>query len=381
MRLDIEGSFLFPMRVLIAPDKFKGSLPASAVATAVRKGLSKVYPDAEYDLAPIADGGEGTAEIFCEALGGEVVPAPAHDALGRAVEASYIQFPARQMALVEMSAASGLWRMQAEELNPLRATTFGTGELMARAISGGAETLYLALGGSATNDAGLGMAHALGWEFLDAAGNPVEPVPENFLSIRRLQPPGQPSRCEVIALCDVQNPLLGPTGATYMFGPQKGAAPETLPQLEAALAHVADLCRDQLGEDFRDIPGVGATGGLAFGLMRFCGGRLEKGFAAVSRLLNLEARVAKADLVVTGEGRIDAQTEHGKGPAEIARLARAHGRYVIALAGMVEGQPADFDACLSIANGPLTLDESRRDAAQLLEAAAERAARLLYISL
>lgn len=369
------------MRILIAPDKFKGSLPAGAVAAAIQAGFSRAFPDAQYDLAPIADGGEGTAEIFSEALGGERVSAIAHDALGRPVEAAYIRFPARRLALVEMSEASGLWRLQAEELNPLRASTFGTGELMARAIASGAETLYLALGGSATNDAGLGMAHALGWEFLDADGNPIEPMPENFLNVRRLQPPGQPMRCEVIALCDVQNPLLGPTGATYMFGPQKGATAETLPCLEAAMAHVADLCRDQLGEDFRDIPGAGATGGLAFGLMRFCGGRLEKGFAAVSRLLDLEARVAAADLIVTGEGRIDAQTEHGKGPAEIARLARAHGRPVIALAGMVEGRPVDFDACLPIANGPLTLDESRRDAAQLLEAAAERAARLLNISL
>lgn len=369
------------MRILIVPDKFKGSLPASAVAAAVRAGFSQVYPDAEYDLAPIADGGEGTAEIFCEALGGEKVSAPAHDALGRPVEASYIQFPARRMALVEMSAASGLWRMQVEELNPLLASTFGTGELMARAMERGVATLYLALGGSATNDAGMGMAHALGWKFFDASGQEVEPVPENFLSIRRLQPPEEARRCEVIALCDVQNPLLGPEGATYVYGPQKGATPEILPQLEDALTHIADLCRDQLGKDFRNTPGAGATGGLAFGLMTFCGGRLEKGFAAVSRLLDLEARVAAADLVVTGEGRIDSQTEQGKGPAEIARLARAHGRPVIALAGMVEGRPADFDACLSIANGPLTLDESRRDAAQLLEAAAERAARLLYISL
>jgi glycerate kinase len=369
------------MRVLIAPDKFKGSLPASAVAAAVRAGFSQVYPDALYDLAPIADGGEGTAEIFCEALSGESISAPAHDALGRAVEASFIQFSAQKMALVEMSSASGLWRMQVEELNPLRASTFGTGELMARAIAGGAETLYLALGGSATNDAGLGMAHALGWKFFDAAGQEVEPVPENFLGIQRLQPPAEAPHYEVIALCDVQNPLLGPEGATHVYGPQKGATPVILPQLEAALTHIADLCRDQLGKDFRDTSGAGATGGLAFGLMTFCDGRLEKGFAAVSRLLDLEARVAAADLVVTGEGRIDSQTEHGKGPSEIARLARAHGRPVIALAGKVEGRQPDFDACLSIANGPLTLDESRRDAAQLLEAAAERAARLLYISL
>jgi glycerate kinase len=369
------------MRILIAPDKFKSSLPAAAAAQAIRNGLARTFPDANFDLAPIADGGEGTAEIFCEALGGRKISAPAHDALGRPIAASYIEFPEKRWALVEMSEASGLWRLTASELNPLRATTFGTGELMARAISGGARTLYVALGGSATNDGGLGMAHALGWEFFDADGRPVDPVPENFLRIHRIDRPSQPPRCEVTALCDVQNPLLGPTGATHMFGAQKGATSETRPQLEAALTHVADLCRDQLGHDFREVPGAGATGGLAFGLMTFCGGRLEKGFTAVSRLLDLEARIATADLVLTGEGRIDAQTEHGKGPAEVARLARAHGRPVVALAGMVEGSPEDFDVCLSIANGPLTLDESRRDAAQLLEAAAERAGRLLKISL
>lgn len=369
------------MRILIAPDKFKGSLTAAAAAAAIRQGLIGVFPETLFDLAPIADGGEGTAEIFREALGGETVSAPAHDALGRPIKASFVEFHEKRLALIEMSEASGLWRLEASELNPLRASTFGTGELMARAVAGGAQTLYIALGGSATNDAGLGMAKALGWEFFDAENQPVDPVPENFLRIHRLQAPERPLPCEVVALCDVQSPLLGPTGATQMFGPQKGATPSILPQLETALSHVADLCRDQLGRDFRDTPGAGATGGLAFGLMTFCHGRLEKGFAAVSRLLDLENRIAAADLVVTGEGRIDAQTEHGKGPAEVARLSRVHGRPVVALAGMVEGCPPDFDACLPIANGPLTLDESRRDAAELLEGAAERAGRLLKISL
>ncbi len=369
------------MRILIAPDKFKGSLSAGAAAEAIRQGMVRVFPEAEYDLAPIADGGEGTADIFCEALGGIPVTTPAHDALGRPIEASFVEFPGKHLALVEMSEASGLWRLNPVELDPLQASTFGTGELMVRALERGARMLYLALGGSATNDAGVGMARALGWDFLDDDGRSVPPVPAEFSRIRRLRPPARPFGAEVIALCDVQNPLLGPTGATHMFGPQKGATPAMLPQLESALAHIADLCRDQLGCDFRDAPGAGATGGLAFGLMTFCGGRLEKGFAAVSRLLGLESRVAEADLVVTGEGRIDAQTEHGKGPAEVARMARTCGRPVVALAGRVDGRPADFDVCLPIANGPLTLDESRRDAAQLLEAAAERAARLLKISI
>lgn len=369
------------MRILVSPDKFKGSLTAGAAAAAIREGFGRVFPSALYDLAPIADGGEGTAEIFCETLGGTRMTAAAHDALGRAIEGSYVCFSAGKAALVEMSEASGLWRLAASELQPLRASTFGTGELMADALHRGVETLYIALGGSATNDAGLGMAAALGWKFLDASGSPLPALPENFLSIRRLQPPEKTITSTLIALCDVQNPLLGPTGATRMFGPQKGATPGMVEQLEAGLAHLADLCRDQLGRDFRAAAGAGATGGLAFGLMTFCGARLEKGFEAVSRLLDLERRIADASVVVTGEGRIDAQTEHGKGPAEVARLARQHGRPVIAFAGQIEGTPADFDAVVPIANGPLTLAESRRDAAELLQAAAERAARLLKISL
>ncbi len=369
------------MRILVSPDKFKGSLSAGAAAHAIRTGLKRVFPEATYDLAPIADGGEGTAEIFCEVLGGTRVSASSHDPLGRPIEASYVWFPEKKLALIEMSEASGLWRLTQEELDPFRASTWGTGELMADAMARGATTLYVALGGSATNDAGLGMAGALGWKFLDSGDNELSALPVNFSAIRRLAAPAGWPACKIIALCDVQNPLLGPQGATQMFGPQKGAAPAVVSALEDALSHVADLCRDQLGRDFRAVPGTGATGGLAFGLMTFCGGGLQPGFKTVADVLDLKTRVARADLVVTGEGRLDAQTAHGKGPAEIARLARSHRVPVIALAGKVEGSLAEFDACLSIADGPLTLDECRLHAAELLEAAAERAARLLKISL
>lgn len=369
------------MRILISPDKFKGSLSAGEAAAAIGRGFQRVFPEASYDLAPIADGGEGTAEIFCETLGGIKVTAPSHDALGRPIEASYVWFAEKKMALIEMSEASGLWRLGPEELYPLRASTRGTGELMADAIARGAKKLLIALGGSATNDAGLGMAAALGWKFFDASDAELTPRPENFPTICRIQAPAESPSCELVALCDVQNPLLGPHGATHMFGPQKGATSAMVSTLEKALTHVADLCRDQLGRDFRDAPGAGATGGLAFGLMTFCGGRLQPGFETVAGLLDLEARVAQACLVVTGEGRLDEQTSHGKGPAEIAKLARSHGRPVIALAGKIEGALPEFDACLSIADGPLTLAESRLHAAELLEATAERAARLLKISL
>ena len=369
------------MRILIAPDKFKGSLDAASAATAIRDGFQRVFPAAHYDLSPIADGGEGTAAIFRQAMQGEEVEVRVHDALGRSVLATYAWFAEKKMAVIEMSAASGLWRLQASELNPLKASTFGTGQLMAHAMARGAQTLLVALGGSATNDAGVGMAAALGWKFLDATENEMTPLPASFPMIRRIIPPAVRPNCRVTALCDVTNPLLGAKGATRVYAPQKGATPEMVDLLEGGLTHVADLCRNQLSSDHRDTPGAGATGGLAFGLLTFCDARIEQGFDAVSDLLDLKAKTAAADLVLTGEGKLDAQSLHGKGPVEVARLARAQGKPVVAFAGKVEGSLAAFDACLPISNGPLTLDESRENAAELLRDAAERAARLLSLTL
>lgn len=372
---------LAPMRILISPDKFKGSLDAAQAAQSIRDGFAAVFPHAEFDLSPIADGGEGTGAIFMNTLGGEEVRAAAHDALGRPVSAAYTWFPDRKLAVIEMSEASGLWRLAASELNPLIASTYGTGELMADALARGAEALYITLGGSATNDAGIGMAAALGWQFFDGTGNEMTPVPENFGMIHRIAAPKARRMCRVKALSDVNNPLLGSRGATRVYAAQKGADTAKMDILEEALRHVADLCRKHFGSDFRDAPGAGATGGLGFGLLTFCDATIEQGFDAVSELLGLEGRIAQADLVITGEGRLDAQTLHGKGPAEVARIARRHNRPVVAFAGAVTGTFPDFDACIPIADGPLTLDESRSRAAELLRSAAERAAHLIKISL
>ncbi len=283
--------------------------------------------------------------------------------------------------MIEMSEASGLWRLAVSELNPLVASTYGTGELMADALARGAETIYVTLGGSATNDAGIGMAAALGWRFYDGTGNEMTPVPENFAMIHRIAAPTAGRKCLVKALSDVTNPLLGSQGATRVYAAQKGADAAKIEILEEALLHVADLCRKHFGRDFRDAPGSGATGGLGFGLLTFCGAEIQQGFDAVSDLLGLEGRITQADLVITGEGRLDAQTLHGKGPAEVARIARRHNRPVVAFAGAVSGTFPDIDACIPIADGPLTLDESRSRAAELLQNAAERTARLIKISL
>lgn len=369
------------MRILIAPDKFKGSLTARDAALAIRRGLERVLPGSHFEISPIADGGEGTADIFLENLKGEEIKAPAHDALGREILASYMWFPEDGLAVIEMSSASGLWRLQASELDPLKATTFGTGELMLDAMKRGARKIMVTLGGSATNDGGVGVAQALGWKFFDATDNEMSPLPRNYSMIHRMVPPAERPDCEIIALSDVKNPLLGVEGATQVYGPQKGATPEMIELLEIGLTNLADVAAKELQHDYRDMPGAGATGGLGFGLLTFCGATIEPGFDAISKLLGLEGKIATMDLVVTGEGCLDAQSQHGKGPAEVARLAARHHKPVIAFAGRVEGSQPDFSACIPIANGPLTLEESQVHAAELLEQAAERTGRLLKISL
>ena len=369
------------MQILIAPDKFKESLSAQEAASAIRDGFSVVFPEANFDVVPVADGGEGTAGIFIEALGGEWVGVATHDALGRSIDASYAWMGDRKLAVIEMSAASGLWRIKPDERDPLLAHTLGTGELVADAIARGAEHLLVGLGGSATNDAGVGMATALGWKFLDDANKPLAPSPAGFCKIGKILPPSAPFSCRVTGLCDVSNPLLGAAGATRTFGPQKGASPEMLARLEECLAHVARLCSEQFGKDLSLVPGAGAAGGLGFGLLTFLQATLESGFNAISRLMNLEGRVSAADLVITGEGRLDAQSLHGKAPFEISQLAQRYGKPVIGFAGIIEGELPGFNACIPIANGPLTLEESRAHAAELLRAAAKRTALLLKITL
>lgn len=369
------------MRIAICPDKFKGSLSAFKVAEALAAGFRRVYPEAEYHLVPIADGGEGTAELFVEALGGSWRKTSAHDALGRSIEAKYGWIEASKTAIIEMSAAAGLWRIAEAELNPLTSSTYGVGEMIRAAIEEGAETVLVGLGGSATNDGGAGMAAALGWAFLDVDGAKIEPIPRNFTKIARIVPPSQPIKTVVRGLCDVRNPLLGHEGATRVYGPQKGVTPSLFDQLEGALDHLSATYTANLGRDFRSLPGSGAAGGLGFGLLAFAGAEIVSGFDAVEALLGLAENIAAADLVLTGEGRIDHQSLHGKGPAEIARLARSHGKPIIAFAGAAEGANEVFDAIIPIADGPLTLDESRRRAAELLKQAGERTARLLKIAL
>jgi glycerate 2-kinase len=348
------------MRILVAPDKFKGSLSATAAAGAISRGLRAVLRDAEIQTAAIADGGEGFAEALCEALGGVWVETQVQDALGREVSARYAWVETGRIAILEMSEASGLWRLKKSELAPLRANTFGTGQLLRHAVERGAGKILIGLGGSATTDGGIGMAAALGYNFLTDDGDDLAPFPGNLLSLIRIETEEAIELPEIVAACEVQNPLLGERGAARVFGPQKGADAKTVVALEEGLLNLADVVASDLGCDFRETPGAGAAGGIAYGLMSFCGARVCSGF----------------------EGRLDGQTLEGKGPAGVSALARKHGKPIVAFAGSVADSPgvhALFDAACAIIDEPVDLDQAMARGAEFLERAAGRAARLLKL--
>ncbi len=379
----LRPCFLRRVRILIAPDKFKGSLSALAAAHAIEAGFRSVFPQLLADLAPIADGGEGFAEALAAALGAEWVEVASEDALGRPVQARYAWVAATQLAVIEMSEASGLWRLQPEERDVLCATTHGTGLLLRDAIQRGARRVLLGLGGSATTDGGIGIARALGYRFLNDAGGEFQPVPGTFDLLARIVRPAGLVLPEIIAASDVQNPLLGERGTARVYSPQKGADPHTVEVLESAMFRLADTCAASLARDFRATPGAGAAGGLGFGLLTFCDAQICPGFDIVAETMGLDARIAASDLVITGEGRLDDQTLDGKGPAGIAARARAAGKKVIAFGGAITEtaeRSGIFDALIPITDRPLPLEEAMSEAASLLERAASRAARLMGCS-
>ena len=356
------------MRNLIAPDKFKGSLDARRVAENLAIGLRDVLPEAVIELLPIADGGEGTVTAIHEAAGGEWITCPAHDALGRRLDARYSWLADRSTAVMEMSEAAGLWRIGQGERDLLAANTYGVGQMISDAIDRKAEEIVIGLGGSATNDGGVGMALALGFRLLKDG--------DELRSIVR------PERTfpKITAAVDVRNPLLGSRGATRTFGPQKGGTPEQLELLEQRLERLAEVVARDLGCDFRDVPGAGAAGGLGFGLMSFCGAELKSGFDVVSEFTGLPEAIRQSDVVITGEGRLDEQTLEGKAPSGVARLAREAGKRVFAIAGSASESPtvrALFEGVLVLAQPPITSDESKARAAELLQERARELARMM----
>lgn len=359
------------MRILVACDKFKGSLTATEVCDAVAEGLWEANPGIVVDRVPIADGGEGFSETMLHALGGEWVDCVACDALGRVREVRYAL--CGHVAVIEMAAAAGLEMIPKADRDIWISSTFGVGMMMRHAVREmGATKLVIGLGGSATNDGGAGMAAALGAVFYDADGNELEPNPRDLLRVDRIDESQVIDLPEVDVACDVENLLLGHRGASAVYGPQKGATEKDVPKLDEALTqlvYAADAGK------LASIPGSGAAGGMGFGLMRFAGGRLVKGFDLVSKELNLEKRIQAADLVITGEGSLDAQTSEGKGPAGIARMAREAGKPVVAIAGRVEdGAEKMFDQCLSLTSLGLSPSACMARAAELVRTRARELA-------
>lgn len=355
------------MHILIAPDKFKGSLSAVQVCEAVQRGLQRVLSDAvQCHLCPIADGGEGFTEALTTALGAAWIDTVSTNALFKMLPVCY-GLTSDGTAIMEMSAASGLDKLKGQSLQPAIASTYGTGVMMRDAIERGASKIIIGIGGSATNDGGIGMAEALGYQFFDAMGGEVTTAVKNFERVTGIRPMTAPWP-EVLVACDVDNPLLGERGATRVYGAQKGVTDFDF--FEARLERLAAMVQRDLGCDFRNVPGAGAAGGLGFGLMTFCGAKLINGFDLVAEVLALEARITQCDLVITGEGRIDAQTLHGKGPAGVAALARRHGKPVVAIGGSVEdseGLRACFDAAFASKPPSMPLAEAMERGAELIE--------------
>lgn len=347
------------MKILIACDKFKGSLSAQEACEAIAAGL----PDHECELCPIADGGEGFVEALLSATSGKKIMAQCRDAVGREVAAEYALLDDGS-AVIEMSAASGLWRIEEEERDPLFANTYGTGQLMRHAIEEHQATrLLIGIGGSATNDAGVGMAEALGAKFLEENGQPAMTIPEEFSKIASADLSGMIKLPPITVACDVSNPLLGSNGATAIFGSQKGAQSENLPQLESALEQITTLLKAE-----HDFPGAGAAGGLGFGLKTFCKAELVSGFDLVAQALSLKEKIDQADLVITGEGSLDAQSLDGKGPIGLAKMARAAGKKTIGIAGQIsdEAKPC-FDETHALADLDLPLETLMNEASELLK--------------
>jgi glycerate kinase len=321
-------------RWLVAPQEFKGTLTAAEAAAALAEGLRQGAPEVELDVAPLADGGPGTVDALLAGLGGERVVRTVRGPLGAQVRATYGLLDSGRTAVIEMAAASGLTLLAPGERDPRRASTSGTGELMRAALDGGCERLILGLGGSATNDGGTGALEALGFRFLDEHGAPLPPGGAALKQLAQVDASGRHPRLsevELLVATDVTAPLLGPDGASRLFGPQKGADETTVAELESALARFAEVVAPGLAS----APGAGAAGGFGYGLAALAGGKLVSGYGLVAQTLRLPQRLAAARAVLTGEGRFDRQTVLGKGPGALAREARALGKHTVMFAGIV----------------------------------------------
>ncbi|WP_122677634.1 glycerate kinase [Pseudomonas viridiflava] len=376
------------MKIVIAPDSFKDSLSAQAVADAIASGLAEVWPDAELVKCPMADGGEGTVEAVLDACEGQWMSAQVSGPLGDSVSAQWGWLAQSRTAIIEMAMASGLQLLTLKQRDACLTSTEGTGQLISAALDAGAQRVILAIGGSATNDGGSGMLSALGARFLDRDDQPLPRGGRALAELARidlsdLDPRLANVRVEIAA--DVDNPLCGPTGASHIFGPQKGASPDQVLALDAALGHFADYSARTLGRDLRDSPGSGAAGGMGFAAKAYLNASFRAGVEVVADLTGLEQALVGADLVITGEGRFDAQTLRGKTPLGVARVAQRKHVPVIVLAGTLgEGYEQLYQhgisAAFALTSGPMDLEQACREAPRLLQERARDVARVWQLA-
>ena len=380
------------MKLVIAPDSFKESLDAQQVAFAIERGFQSIFPEIHTVCVPVADGGEGTTEALVAATAGVQISESVRGPLGEPLNAIWgllgEQPNTALTAVVETAAASGLDKISSAQRDALRATTYGTGELILAALERGVRRIILGLGGSATNDGGMGLLSALGARFLDAKGEVLEAggaALARLASIDLSQMDSRVAETEFLVACDVDNPLLGARGASAIFGPQKGATPEQVEQLDAALANLADISAKLLGRDCREVAGAGAAGGLGYALVQFLNARMAPGIDLVLEAVRFDEQLQGADLVITGEGRVDGQSLSGKTPVGVARWAKRHDLPVIALCGSIgagaEGvHKVGIDALFTVVPGVCTLDEAMAEAAANLERTAAQIARTLALN-
>jgi glycerate kinase len=372
-----------PVKIVIAPDKFKGSLSAPEVAAAIRDGFIEVLPQAQFDLVPVADGGDGTMTAIIAATHGRSVSRRVTGPDGALVDASFGLFESGAAAVVELAQASGLMRIAAGRNDPRTATSYGTGELIGAAIDAGARRVIVAVGGSATNDAGAGALQALGAKFLDERGLPIGPGGAELARLARIERAGLTTRIGGISIeiaTDVRNPLCGPDGASAVYGPQKGADAVAVRELDAALGHFADVAGAEIGADMRLVPGTGAAGGFGFGFLALAGATLRNGAELVLTVVDFDNRLEGARLVVTGEGKLDRQTLSGKTPMAVAQAAKRRGVPTVAIAGTVECDRDELERigiaqAEAVKAATMTLDEALIRARELTTSAAARVAR------
>ena len=374
------------MKILLAPDKFRDSLDAQQVCQAMTEGIAMVSSEIEVVSLPMADGGEGTLDLLLWYSGGKKIKIKVSDPLGRIIEAEYGISANGKTAFIEMATASGLRLLTQEERNPLITSTFGTGELIKSAIETGVENIILGIGGSATNDAGIGMAHALGWHFLDDKGQELVPIGENLVKIKNIIPPPAPDGMAIVVACDVTNPLYGENGAAYIYAPQKGANIAMVKQLDAGLQNISAIIEKDFEKNIASVAGTGAAGGLGFGAMFFLNAELKEGVKLLMDLCDFDEKLKDVNLIITGEGKIDGQTLQGKLIKGITHRANKFNIPIAAICGTLDVSPKELQEiginyATSILNRPMNLDDALKYGYEGVQNATFYLVNLLYNSM